>query len=111
MNLVANSGFETGNFSSWTLSGNTASNTLVVENGRNLGGFSGPVNAHSGTYSAALGPVTTPGFISQDITTNAALCQLSFYAENLSPETDQMFLKASMDGVLLADASDAPVGQ
>jgi hypothetical protein len=57
-NLVLNPGFETGNFDDWTRSGNLGATAV------NTGGY-----AHSGTYGAALGPVGSDGFLTQDITT------------------------------------------
>jgi uncharacterized repeat protein (TIGR01451 family) len=60
-NLVANGGFETGNFSGWTQGGNTGS-TFVDTN---------PADAHSGNDSAALGPVGSDGTLSQNVATVA----------------------------------------
>ena len=57
-NLVANCGFETGNFSGWTQTGNT--------------GFTGvDGNPHSGAFAAFAGPVGSEGFISQTLSTTA----------------------------------------
>jgi hypothetical protein len=52
-NLLANCGFETGDFTGWTISGNTGF-TFVSDSFPN-----------SGTYSAMLGPIGSDGFLSQ----------------------------------------------
>ncbi len=68
-NLVTNPGFETGSFAGWTQGGNTG-NTGVT-----TGGY-----AHTGTFGASLGPVTTNGTLSQTLTTAAgASYDLSFW--------------------------------
>jgi hypothetical protein len=57
-NLVANCGFETGDFSSWSVTGNTgftSVNSTFVDNG---------------SYGAYLGPVGSDGILSQTITGN-----------------------------------------
>lgn len=59
-NLVQNGGFESGDFSLWTQTGNTGA-TLVSTNS---------VYAHSGTYGAQLGPTGSDGFISQVLSTS-----------------------------------------
>ena len=56
-NIVQNGGFETGNFSQWTLTGDPA-DTFVS--------FAFP---HSGVYSALFGATNSPEFISQPLTT------------------------------------------
>jgi hypothetical protein len=58
-NLVRNCGFETGTFSDWTASGNTA----------DLGVSSLPQFAHSGNDGVAFGEVGSDGFLSQTLTT------------------------------------------
>jgi hypothetical protein len=60
-NLFQSCGFETGDFSGWTQSGNTAS-TFVV------GNFDGFL-PNSGTQFAAMGPSGSDGFLSQTIVT------------------------------------------
>ncbi len=54
-NLVANCGFETGDFTGWTQSGNL--------------GFTGVASgvAFSGTYGAYLGPVGSDGYLTQNL--------------------------------------------
>ena len=55
--LVRNGGFETGDFSYWILSGNTADTEVNT------------TFAHSGQFGAALGPVGSLGYLSQSIPT------------------------------------------
>jgi sugar lactone lactonase YvrE len=57
--LVQNGGFETGDFTGWTQSGNTGS----------TGVSSLFTNVHSGTYCGRFGPVGALGYISQVIPT------------------------------------------
>lgn len=70
-NLVANCGFETGNFTDWTQGGNTA--------------FTGVSTsfAHSGTYGAYMGPVGSDGTLSQTITDLAGTVTLSYWLLNV----------------------------
>jgi len=56
-NMITNGGFETGDFTGWTQTGNLGS-TFV--NGD---------DPHSGSYAAWLGPVGSPGFLSQSLAT------------------------------------------
>jgi hypothetical protein len=70
-NLINNGGFENGDFSGWTQSGNTGA--TGVESG----------TSHSGSYSAAFGPVGSDGFITQNIaTTPGAQYTLDFWLQN-----------------------------
>jgi len=75
--LVTNGGFEDGDFTGWTQSGNLASTTV------------GDSNAHSGTYAAWLGPVGSDGFLSQDlVTTPGQLYKVSLWLSNSASGTN-----------------------
>jgi hypothetical protein len=60
--LVQNGGFETGDFTGWTQSGNTAYTSVTSGNSAFV---------HSGTYGAALGPSGSLGYLSQTLPTFA----------------------------------------
>jgi hypothetical protein len=69
--LVTNGGFESGDFTGWTLSGNTGFTSV------------GSGSPHSGTYAADLGPVGSQGTLSQWLNTVAgATYNISFWLEN-----------------------------
>jgi len=92
--LVANGGFETGNFTSWTQSGNlqytsvTSGNSLYV---------------HSGVYGAELGPSSSPGYLSQTLTTVSGQAYvLSLWLRNGSGDTPNWF-QVQWNGTTLFD--------
>src|SRR5215831_8056320 len=58
-NLVANCGFETGDFTAWTQSGDLSFTGVAA-------GF-----GHSGTFGAFLGPVNDQGMLTQTLPTTA----------------------------------------
>jgi hypothetical protein len=93
-NLVANCGFETGDFTSWTQSGNT--------------GFTGVTTVpHSGTFGAFFGPVGSLGFISQNlVTTPGALYNLSFWLLSDGGQTSEYQVR--FNGVTIADVVNPP---
>jgi hypothetical protein len=64
-NLVLNPGFETGDFSNWTQSGNTGYTGIADIT------TDGPFYVHSGNYGLFGGPIGSLGYISQDIPTVA----------------------------------------
>src|SRR5262249_39383110 len=84
-NLVANPGFETGNFTGWTQGGNTAATTV-----------SGPA-PHSGNDAANLGPVGSDGTLSQNVTTVVGQSYIfSFWLQNDGGATQDF--SASVNG-------------
>ena len=58
---VQNGGFETGDFTGWTFSGNNV-NTFVTT-------YQDPIHPHSGSYFTAFGEQNAPAFLSQTVPT------------------------------------------
>lgn len=88
-NLVINPGFETGNFTGWTQSGNT--------------GFTGVSSAvaHTGSFGAFFGPVGSLGFLSQNLVTEpGASYDLTFWLSNLGGTPNKF--QASWNGSVIA---------
>ena len=83
-NLLSNPGFETGNFSGWTLSGSTAFEGVSPS-------FATVPN--SGAYSAFFGAVGTYNIISQTIsTTPGDIYNLSFFLDNSGGPYSEAFV-------------------
>lgn len=92
--LVENGGFETGDFTGWTLVGNTDGNGSVydaVVGTNSLADGSGPLFIHSGNYGGFLGD-TNVATLSQVLsTTPGQNYQVSFWVDNPGSGTPQQF--------------------
>jgi hypothetical protein len=101
-NLVANCGFETGDFTNW----NVANGFTMISGNGNLSLVGPTGNANSGDYFAALGAFGSNGDISQTITdAPGQTYTFSFYygTDGWTPD----FFSASWDGVaLLSQTND-----
>ena len=80
--LVQNGGFETGDFSSWTLSGNTNLSAVATNSSA----------VHSGEYGAQFGPSGSLGFLSQTLpTVPGAAYVISAWLNSPGGETPNAF--------------------
>ena len=95
-NQVQNPGFESGNFSPWTQSGNTSFSSVST------------ILPHRGTFSGRFGPVGSLGFLSQNLSTvPGATYTLRFFLANPNEESGTEF-RVSFNGVVLIDQIDPP---
>lgn len=86
-NLVVNPGFETGDFSGWT---------LVSPSGLTSVGFDDP---HSGNFSAGFGSVTSSDQLSQTLSTvTGQKYNISFWADNGTPDAKSNTLRVVFGG-------------
>jgi hypothetical protein len=93
--LVQNGGFETGSFSSWTQSGNTAYTSVTTAS----------AFVHSGKYGAELGPSGSLGYLSQTLPTlEGQPYLLSFWLDNPKSGTPNQF-SVSWNGTTLFNQS------
>lgn len=95
--LVQNGGFETGNFSGWTQSGNTTYTSVTSANSAFV---------HSGARGARLGPSGTPGYLSQNLTTAAGQTYLlSLWLRNAAGSTPNWF-QVQWNGATVFEQAD-----
>ncbi len=96
--LVTNGGFETGDFTGWTLGGNCGSFCNVTT-----------THPHSGMYSAQLGPVGSDGTLSQTLSTVAGdTYTFSFWLSTLDNGTPNDF-SAYFDGMQVLNFTNLAV--
>ena len=94
-NLVENPGFETGDFTGWTQSGNTSFFSVTNDARR------------SGAFGGSFGPIGTElGFLSQTLaTTPGETYQLEYWLSNLSSANNAF--QVSWNGTILTSLADA----
>jgi len=97
-NLVANCGFETGSFTSWTHTGNTVFTDVTTS----------ASYVHSGADGARLGPVNNDGFLSQVLPTiPGGTYDLQFWLKNDLDCCPNDF-SVSWNGTTLYSVTDIP---
>lgn len=98
---VLNGGFESGDFSYWTLSGNSAAGFNSVDDGT-------AVLPHSGNYVATFGQIGSLGTLSQTLTTRPGQTYLLSFWLTSQPDLDGSTtpneFRAKFDGRTLFDA-------
>jgi hypothetical protein len=105
-NIVFNGGFETGDFTGWTLVGDTVTSTAVYNAVTTEAIFSGIV--HSGNFGAFLGETGFLATLTQPLPTAAGqIYQLSFWLNNPVAGGGQEFV-ASWNGTNLIDLVSPP---
>jgi hypothetical protein len=100
-NLITNGGFETGDFTGWTVNGNSTS----VESAGGAGGY----NPNSGSFYAALGNIgdSPLGTLSQTFSDDAgSTLNLSLFLNSNGTTPNQIIVE--IDGITLFSETDIP---
>jgi subtilase family serine protease len=106
--LIQNGGFETGDFTGWTLNGDGSPDNYV-DNGSTVPAIA----PHSGTYFAALGESGLLAFLSQNVPTFAGqsyLLSLWLNSPNVNPHTPNEFSVAWNGGTLFDKVNIGKIG-
>ncbi len=105
-NIVVNGGFETGDFTGWTLVGDTIIGPSIYDAVVTEADYSGTV--HSGNFGAFLGEAGYLATLSQTLpTVTNQIYQLSFWLNNPAAGDHQEFV-ATWNGTNLIDLADPP---
>jgi hypothetical protein len=96
-NLLINGGFETGNFTGWTLVGDPTINYVSND------------HPHSGIYAADLGQSITNGTLSQTVsTTPGQTYTLTYWLDHPFPNSFPNLFRVSIGGTVVYDQTNLP---